>query len=84
MNLLQEEALWWIMGKDVEDQISLERERMKYTILAGNIQLWQQLYADEKDEIPDDEIEWIKPESAEDIEAMLSVLSAGEANESGS
>lgn len=64
------------MTEEIADQVALEKERMKYTVLAGNIHLWQQLYGNEDEEIPDEEIEWIRPESAEDIEAMLSVLEA--------
>lgn len=63
------------MNEEISDQVALEKERMKYTVLAGNVHLWQQLYGEEN-EISDEEIEWIKPESAEDIEAILSVLSA--------
>lgn len=78
LNAVQEEALQWLLVDEIEQQIALEKERMKYTVLAGNVALWQQLYGnDQDDEVPNDEdIEWVRPESAEDVEAMLSVLEA--------
>lgn len=65
-----------MMRTEIDETIALEKERMKYTILAGNMQLYQELY--KEDTAPDESnIEWIKPESAEDFEAILSVLEAG-------
>ena len=55
-------------------QGALERERMKYTLLAGNPQLYDQLYSDEEAEVDESEIEWIVPESVEEVEDILGLL----------
>lgn len=65
------------MIDDIERQSETEKERMKYTILAGNPQLWQTLYgADEQEDEKD--VEWITPKSAEDVDDMLNILKLAE------
>lgn len=66
------------MKEEVNELVAIEKERMKYTILAGNLPLYQELYKEDPDVPDDSEIEWFRPESAEDFEAILSVLEAGE------
>lgn len=78
LNVLQEEALQWLIIDNAELDAQREHERMKYTILAGNVQLWQYLFKDEEAleeyEVPDEEVEWFTPSSAEDIQAIESLL----------
>lgn len=73
LNPLQEEALQWLIVDELAQESELERERMKYTILAGNTQLWMHLYGNEAEE-EDGEIEWIVPESAEEVEQLERIL----------
>ena len=54
---------------ETEEAGELELERMKYTVLAGNIELYKNLFPDKDEE--EEEIQWVRPESAEDIEAIL-------------
>jgi hypothetical protein len=56
------------MADENDEAMDTEAERMKYTILAGNIELYKEIFSDEEDE---ENIEWITPKSAEDIEAIL-------------
>jgi hypothetical protein len=73
LNTLQDEALQSLMIDEAKEEASIEENRMKYTILAGNVQLYQQLYpAEEQD---DGEIEWIIPQSSEEIEMIEEILS---------
>jgi hypothetical protein len=74
LNILQDEALQWLMIDEVIYNTERERERMKYTILAGNIQLYQELYPDQ-DKEDEEEIDWITPQSAEEIEQIEKILS---------
>lgn len=78
LNAVQEEALQWLMVDEAETTYNAERERMKYTILAGNVNLWKYLFEDEENredyEVDDEEVEWITPSSHEDIEAMDAIL----------
>lgn len=80
---LQEEALQWLIINEMEENVSIERERMKYTILAGNLHLWRELYGEEE-EVDEGEIEWVTPQSAEEIEGILQVLQKLEAQNTGS
>jgi hypothetical protein len=70
LNTLQEEALRWKLVEESEESYELEKERMKYTILAGNIHLWQELYKEDDDA----DVEWITPRSAEDLELVMKIL----------
>jgi hypothetical protein len=56
------------MADENEEVVDMETQRMKYTVLAGNIELYKEIFSDEEDE---EDIEWITPKSAEDIEAIL-------------
>ena len=73
LNLLQEQALLWLINEDFNLKAELEKERMKYTLLASNPQLFEQLYKDEE-EIDDSDVEWMVPESAEEVEDILDFL----------
>ena len=77
LNILQERALIWLLGEDFNIQTEVERERMKYTLLAGNPELYTQLYETEDPDpnLPDDEdVEWMVPESVEEVEDILTFL----------
>lgn len=78
INLLQEEALAWLLIDDAELDARKERERMKYTILAANPHMYKALYEDEDEDgdIPrDQDIEWITPKSVEELQEVQSLLS---------
>ena len=78
LNSLQDEALQSLIIDEIETESDLERERMKYTILAGNLHLWRELYGDEEedsDEPRNEEVDWFTPESAEDIENIERIIS---------
>lgn len=47
---------------------------MKYTLLAGNPQLYTQLYQEEEPEVDESEVEWIVPESVEELEDIMQML----------
>ena len=65
------------MVDEIERDADLERERMKYTSLAGNTRLWQELFGKEleENEVPDEEVEWITPSSIEEMEQIQHILS---------
>ena len=73
LHFLQEEALQWLMLDEVEQEVNLEKERMKYTILAGNPHLWKELYSEDEEPNSED-IEWIVPKSIEEIEQIMKIL----------
>ena len=75
VNLLQESALQWRMTDEIDQEVMLEKERMKYTILAANPHLYKQLYEEtDTDEIDDEDVEWIIPESLDEIEKIMEIL----------
>lgn len=76
---LQEEALQWLMLNESEESVQAERERMKYTILAGNVHLWKELYGEDDEQEDDGEVEWITPSSLEDMEKINDILAQLEA-----
>jgi hypothetical protein len=51
---------------------------MKYTMLAANPRLYKILFDDDQDEnVPkDEEVEWITPQSFEEIDALEKLLSS--------
>lgn len=72
------------MVDEIEREADQEHERMKYTVLAGNIQLWKELFGNEVDEgeVPDEEVEWITPSSVEEMEQIKNILSGIHSDES--
>lgn len=75
LNGLQERALLWLISEDFTISTELEKERMKYTLLAGNPQLYEQLYQQDDDGAPDDaDVEWMVPESVDEVEDVLNFL----------
>ena len=74
LNILQERAIAWLMQEDFEIQTETEKERMKYTLLAGNPELYERLYKEPEDEIDDSEVEWLVPESAEEVQDIINFL----------
>jgi hypothetical protein len=75
LNGLQERALIWLLNEDFEIQNELEKERMKYTLLSGNPDLYDRLYTEpDEGEIDDSEVEWMVPESAEEVQDILNFL----------
>ena len=75
LNTLQERALIWLLGEDFNIASEIEKERMKYTLLAGQPELYHQLYEGDEDQIDDSDVEWMVPETVEDVEDILSFLS---------
>jgi hypothetical protein len=75
LNILQERALVWLMQEEFELQAEIERERLKYTLLAGNPELYSRLYEeDDSEELDDSEVEWLVPESAEEVHEIIDFL----------
>lgn len=74
LNSLQERSLLWLLGEDFNLEAELERERMKYTLLAGNQDLYHQLYEQDEDQIDDSDVEWLVPESVDEVEEILDFL----------
>jgi hypothetical protein len=73
--MLQELALVWLLDNELMQGAEMEHERMKYTLLASNPQLYDQLYKEEDpEEIDDSEVEWMVPESAEEIDDIIATL----------
>jgi hypothetical protein len=75
VSILQERALVWLLNEDFAIQTEIEKERMKYTLLAGNPELYDQLYSEDEDELDDSDVEWLVPESVEDVEDIMKFLS---------
>lgn len=75
LNVLQDRALVWLLGEDFIIASEIEKERMKYTLLASNPELYHQLYESDEDEIDDSDVEWLVPETVEDVEDILGFLS---------
>ena len=75
LNALQERALAWLLNEDFEISTNIEKERMKYTLLAANPEMYERLYKEEdEDEIDDSEVEWLVPESAEEVQDIIHFL----------
>lgn len=74
LHALQDRALLWLLGEDFNLEAELERERMKYTLLAGNQDLYHQLYEQDEDQIDDSDVEWMVPESVDEVEEILDFL----------
>lgn len=78
LNIIQYLALNFVIGKERADMVTFEKERMKYTILAGNVPLYQSLYEDKsiEDEFSKEtgEVEWISPNSLEEAEKLLEMM----------
>ncbi len=79
LNTLQRTSLVWLMNYEIDEQVGLERSRTENTALASNpatsTELLKALF-EERQEIEVFDEDWSSPESIEDIEDFLSVLSA--------
>lgn len=73
LNTLQHEALQWLMIEESTELFDIERERMKYTILAANPSLFDSLYGEEKVEA---NVEWITPRTAEEFARVEEFLAS--------
>jgi hypothetical protein len=70
LNTLQLRALQWLIIDEMRAESELEEARAKITVLAGNPQLYEHLWPKEEDE----NIEWITPQSVEEVEDIVSYL----------
>lgn len=85
LNRLQDEAMQRLMIEEREEQFRLERDRMYYTIFASNPELARRLFdKDEDDDFDPDEVEWLTPRSAEDIEEVMELLGRTQSRTAGS
>ena len=76
LNIIQYLALNFALGKERTDLVEIERERMKYTILAGNVPLYQSLYEDKnvEESFDNKDVEWITPTSIEEAEELMKMI----------
>ena len=76
LNTIQHIALHNTLLKEKEDVMSLEEEKMKYTILAGNTTLYKALYEEKdiEDDFSDEQVEWISPSSPEELEDFVKMI----------
>ena len=72
INIVQYEALQGLLLFELSRDNNKEYERMKYTILAGNIQLYKALF--EEQENKEYEIKEIIPRSPEELEDFLKFI----------
>jgi len=73
INSVQFHALQWLMADDLDVENLKEENRAKLNTLITNPQMYEKLFGDEADD--SDEIKWVTPRSAEDIEQIMSELS---------
>lgn len=69
LNILQDSALQSLLLEEGENKSNLEEERVKFMILANNPELYKALFLDRESE--EENIEWLGPHSAEDVEDIL-------------
>ena len=71
LNPLQNYALQIALLEEDKVTFEAEENRMRYTLLASNPELYKKIFRDpvvEEDEVG---VEWITPESAEDVDFIL-------------
>ena len=73
VNICQYETLQYLYFQDIKDKYDLEKERMKYTIISGNIELYKALF-DEKQEELNPDVQWLTPRNAEEAEQLIAML----------
>jgi hypothetical protein len=76
LNTIQHIALHNTLLKEKEDAMEFEKERMKYTILAGNSTLYKALYEDKdiEDDFSEEQVEWISPSSPEEADNFVKMI----------
>ena len=75
LNVIQQEALQWLMIKDAKDEAEKFDTQLRFMVLSGmNPQLYKTVWPQERDE---SEIQWVTPSStdeARDLESLLAEL----------
>jgi hypothetical protein len=66
------------MGIELDVEAQLEEERLKYTILAGQPQIYAKLFPPEQEE---ENLEWITPKSEEEAEDIVRFFEQGILND---
>lgn len=70
LNALQQEALQWLLIDEADNQSAVLETQLKFTVLANNPQLYNHIW-------PDNEtanVEWLTPQSEEEIQAIIEQL----------
>lgn len=71
LNTLQHEALQWLLIDEAENEADLFETQMKFIVLAGmNPQLYTHIWPNEEE----GKIEWLRPQSEEELEDILRLL----------
>jgi len=70
LNVLQQEALQWLLIDEGKNEAEVFETQLRFMVLAGNPQLYQHIWPDD----PNEDIEWLVPQSEEELEAILSQL----------
>jgi hypothetical protein len=70
LNTLQLQALQWLIIDEMKAERELEEARAKVTVLTGNPQLYKHLWPDNQDQ----DIQWVTPQSQEEVEDLVSYL----------
>jgi hypothetical protein len=81
LNPVQQFCLNWALMDERDDLIGLEEEKMKYTILAGNLDLYKSLYLNNEHNMTLADDEWQSMEEVPE-EQMSEIFSQIEAWES--
>lgn len=68
LNRVQQYCLNWALIDERQDEITLEEERMKYTVLAGNQDLYRHMFVKPEDMMALQEDEWQSVEQMSDAE----------------
>ena len=80
LNHVQRLGLSWLMNRDIDDQIALERMRTENMALASNPatsgEFLKALFEEEV-EVFEETDEWQQPQNVEDIEAFLAQAFSG-------
>jgi hypothetical protein len=83
LNWIQRTGLMWIMGRDLDDDVAIERMRAESFALAANpttspkyLEHLMSLHDDSEseDELDDDEVEWLTPSSVDEVTDVLQNL----------
>lgn len=70
LNTLQLRALQWLIIDEMRAERELEEARAKVIVLAGNPQLYEHLWPETQDE----NIQWVTPQSVEEVEDIVGYL----------
>lgn len=72
LNILQHEALQWLLIDEAENEADTFETHMKFIVLAGtNPQLFNHIWPEGAD---DGEIEWLRPQSQDELDDILKLL----------